>query len=116
MPAPLSQDYNEAIQDPGSAFQDPELRGGKVAINALGLPMPCSGNFADVYEVTGLSGAKWAVKCFTREVPGLQERYHQISLHLAKAKLPFTVDFQYQPQGIRIRERWHPILKMNWVE
>src|SRR5205085_618995 len=99
---PLSQDYNEAIQDPQSSFADPELCGGKAATNALGMPMPRSGNFADVYEVTGASGKKWAVKCFTRQVAGLQERYHEISLHLQKARMGFTVAFEYQPQGVEI--------------
>src|SRR5437763_16760449 len=51
MPWPLSQDYNEAIQNPGFAFHDPELKGGQAATNAIGLPAPRSGNFADVYEV-----------------------------------------------------------------
>jgi hypothetical protein len=116
MPWPLSQDYNEAVQSPDSSFIDPELRGGQAVTNALGMPMPRSGNFADVYEFIGASGAKWAVKCFTREVPGRQERYHQIDLHLLKVKLPFTVGFQYQPGGIRIHGKWYPILKMQWVE
>ena len=48
---PLSQDYNEAIQAPAANFADPDLRRGEAATNALGLPMPCSGNFADVYQV-----------------------------------------------------------------
>jgi hypothetical protein len=43
---PLSQDYNEAIQNPASSFADPELRAGEAATNALGMPMPSSGNFA----------------------------------------------------------------------
>ncbi|MBI3410133.1 MAG: hypothetical protein HY040_17460 [Planctomycetes bacterium] len=116
MPWPLSQDYNEAIQTPRISFADEELRGGEAVTNALGMPMPRSGNFADVYEFTGASGSKWAVKCFTREVAGLRERYHEISLCLQKAKLPFTVDFQYLPQGIRIHGQWCPILKMHWVE
>src|SRR5262245_6276377 len=116
MPWPLSQDYNEAIQSPGSSFADEELRGGEAATNALGMPLPRSGNFADVYEFIGASGGKWAIKCFTREVAGLQDRYHEISLCLQKAKLPFTVDFQYLPQGIRIHGQWYPILKMHWVE
>src|SRR5262245_44774865 len=63
MPWPLSQDYNEAIQSPDSSFADPELRGGHAVTNALGMPMPRSGNFADVYEFIGASGAKWAIKC-----------------------------------------------------
>src|SRR5262245_27459307 len=65
---PLSQDYNEAIQSPGRNFADPDLRGGEVAVNPLGLPLPCSGNFADVYQVRGADGQRWAVKCSTRAV------------------------------------------------
>jgi WD40 repeat protein len=113
---PLSQDYNEAIQNPASSFADPELRTGQAVTNALGMPMPRSGNFADVYEFQGASGAKWAIKCFTREVPGLRERYSEISKHLLQVKLPFTVDFQYLEQGLRIHGQWFPVLKMQWVE
>jgi len=72
---PLSQDYNEGVQLPLASFADPELRGGQAVTNALGIPVPRSGNFADVYEFRGASGAHWAVKCFTRHVRGLQERY-----------------------------------------
>jgi hypothetical protein len=114
---PLSQDYNEAIQDPAQSFHDAELRAGQPTLNALGLPMPRSGNFADVYEVHCPATAnKWAVKCFTREVPGLQQRYAAIGAHLAKLKLPFAVEFHYLEQGLRIRGQWCPILKMRWVE
>jgi hypothetical protein len=112
---PLSQDYNEAIQDPASAFCDAELRTGELRLNALGLPLPCSGNFADVYRVS-CPGSTWAVKCFTREVPGLQQRYSAVSRHLQEAALPFTVDFVFLEQGIRIRSQWFPVLKMRWVE
>ena len=93
MPWPLSQEYNEAVQSPDSSFSDAELRGGQATTNAMGMPMPRSGNFADVYEFTGASGTKWAIKCFTREVAGLQQRYEQIDLHLASVKLPFMVNF-----------------------
>jgi serine/threonine protein kinase len=113
---PLSQDYNEAVQDPAGSFADAELRAGRAAVNALGLPMPRSGNFADVYQFHGADGNKWAVKCFTREVPGLHERYTAISKHLRRAKLPFTVDFKYLEQGIQVHGQWFPILKMDWVE
>jgi WD40 repeat protein len=113
---PLSQDYNEAIQDPRGSFSDAELRTGEAVTNALGIPLPCSGNFADVYQVRCPSGARWAVKCFTREVHGLRERYHEISAYLRQVNLPFMVDFQYLEQGIRVRGRWYPILKMHWVE
>jgi WD40 repeat protein/serine/threonine protein kinase len=114
---PMSQDYNEAIQSPATNFADADLRQGKAAVNALGLPMPCSGNFADVYQVLcPATGNRWAVKCFTREVPGLHKRYSAIGEHLAQAQLPFTVEFVYLEQGIRIRGQWYQVLKMRWVE
>src|SRR6516162_4233094 len=96
---PLSQDYNEAVQNPHLCFADDELRAGQAATNALGLPLPRSGSFADVYELhCPATGRRWAVKCFTRQVPGLGERYAAISDHLRQARLPFTVDFQYLEQ------------------
>src|SRR5687767_11698463 len=114
---PVSQDYNEAIQDPQSSFADAELRGGEAVTNALGMPMPRSGNFADVYEFNcPATQSKWAIKCFTRHVSGLRERYMEISRSLIDARLPFAVEFQYLPQGIRVRGEWFPILKMRWVE
>lgn len=114
---PHSQDYNEAIQDPASCFADAELKQGEAAANELGLPAPCSGNFADVYAVTcATTNNKWAVKCFTREIAGLKERYREISSFLKQTPLPFMVDFTYLEQGIRVRGQWYPILKMRWVE
>ena len=113
---PLSQDYNEAIQSPASNFADPDLKCGEPATNALGIPMPCSGNFSDVYQVRCPDGSRWAVKCFTREAAGLRERYQEISKHLRQAQLPFIVDFTYLEQGIRVIGNWHPVLKMQWVD
>jgi len=57
-----------------------------------------------------------AVKCFTRETHGLRERYAEISRHLRQVRLPFTVDFDYLQQGIRVNGQWFPVLKMQWVE
>jgi hypothetical protein len=113
---PTSQDYNEAIQNPASSFLDPGLKGGEVAVNALGLPVPRSGNFADVYQFKGGDGKTWAIKCFTRRVAGLQERYAKIDEHIGRANFPFTVGFKYLSEGIRVRGEWFPVLKMEWVE
>jgi formylglycine-generating enzyme required for sulfatase activity len=78
--------------------------------------MPCSGSFADVYQVHGPDGRRWAVKCFTRQVLGQRERYAAISAHLGQARLRFTVEFQYLEQGIHVHGHWYPALKMDWVE
>jgi hypothetical protein len=115
VPWPTSQDYNEAVQNPAVCFADPELRRGRAAANSLGLPMPCSGNFADVYHVTGPGGA-WAVKCFTRQVAGLRERYAAVSTFLERARLRFMVDCRYLTEGVRVRGQWYPVVKMRWVD
>jgi WD40 repeat protein len=111
---PTSQDYNEAIQN-STSFADPTLKSGAVVVNALGLPVPRSGNFADVYEFKGGDGKTWALKCFTRKVAGLQDRYAKIDEHIGKANFPFTVGFNYLAEGIRFRGQWFPLLKMEWV-
>jgi hypothetical protein len=116
MPWPNSQDYNEAIQSPETSFADPELRQGEAVCNALGIPMPCSGNFADVYQFKCPATERtWAIKCFTRQVPGLRERYRHISQHLEMARLPFMVEFTFLEQGVKIHGDWFPLLKMKWV-
>jgi hypothetical protein len=113
---PLSQDYNEAVQSPATSFEDAELRAGQAVANALGIPLPRSGNFADVYEFVCPGGSRWAVKCFTREVAGLRERYAEVSRHLQQVRLPFTVEFTFLEHGVHVRGRWYPVLKMQWVE
>jgi hypothetical protein len=116
MPWPQATDYNGAIQCPPVCFCDPDLRQGQAEGDLFGLPRPHSGNFADVYQVRSPDGQAWAVKCFTREVPGRQERYAAISDHLASQSRPFIVDFRYLPEGIRVRGEWFPVVKMRWVE
>jgi hypothetical protein len=113
---PEPTEYNEAVQSPQVCFADDELRKGQPVTNALGLPVPCAGNFALVYQITGASGQSWAVKCFTREAPARQQRYQAISEHLRQAALPFMVDFRYLEQGIRVGGQWFPVVKMRWVE
>jgi hypothetical protein len=113
---PQPTDYNEAIQNPRVCFRDPQLQAGEVVADAIGVPRPHSGNFADVYQIRGANGSAWAIKCFTRQVGELQSRYQAISQHLQKGSPPFMVQFQYFAEGIRVGAKWYPILKMDWVE
>ncbi len=108
-------EYVEALQAPQRAFSDPSLRDAQVVVNRFGLPRPISGNFATVFEVETERG-KSAVRCFMREVTNQQERYAAIAAHLKQRSLPFMVNFEYLPEGIRVRGGWYPILKMDWAE
>src|SRR5436190_21269833 len=110
---PLSQDYNEAVQNLRSAVADPDLKAGTAVPGPLGLPLPRSGNFADVYQVRAADERMWALKCFTRPAAKLAERYRLIDAHLREARLPFTVGFQFLPEGVRIRGQWYPAPQME---
>lgn len=112
---PSRQDYQEALQAPEITFSDAELKGASPVCDNLGLPRAFSGQNATVFEMR--AGSKtWAVKCFAREVPDQQQRYAAISAHLERARLPYTVAFQFLPRGVNVAGSWHPILKMEWVE
>ncbi len=112
---PSPQDYSEAVQNPRTAFYDLELQQGSPQLNRLGLPRPRSGSFATVYKI--LSGTRnWAVRCFLHPVSDQQERYGEISAHLAKIRLPYLVQFNFLTQGIKVPKQVCPILKMEWVE
>ncbi|HPM81032.1 MAG TPA: SUMF1/EgtB/PvdO family nonheme iron enzyme [Candidatus Anammoximicrobium sp.] len=101
------------------SFRDQELIAGQPASNALGLPTIWTGNFASVFHVQGTTPQQnWALKCFTKDKPGLQERYREIHAHLEqqRQRLPFMVGFSYLPEEVLVRGQRYPLLKMDWVE
>ena len=117
MSLPQAAEYGEAIQDLPANFCDPEIRAGRTSTGLLGQPLIWNGNFAAVFQVCGTApGQKWALKCFTRQVKGLQERYRRIDAHLRQQPLPFMVGFRYLPDEVLVRGQRFPVLKMDWVE
>ncbi len=113
---PLPQDFNEAVQNPATAFADPDLKSGQTIVGPTGLPLPRSGNFADVYQVRSANDRDWAVKCFTRPVTGLEQRYQKVDEALRKAGLPFTIGFTFLTEGVFVHGKWTPAVKMEWVD
>lgn len=115
---PTASDYVEALQHPGTCFVQPELKTASILGSKFGIPTPAAaGSYAVVFKL-GISGVPWAVKCFVSEVPDQHERYAAISQHLAAAKLPHIVGFEYIPNAIRLSRfpnRTFPILKMEWI-
>src|SRR5262249_10198130 len=112
---PSPQDFNEAVQTPGTTYSDHDLRSGQVELTALGLPRPQTGNFASVYHVDCVE-KQWAVRCFLRDIPDQQERYRHIERTLQELNLWCFVSFDYVAEGVRIHGEWFPILKMEWAE
>ncbi|GIV59390.1 MAG: hypothetical protein KatS3mg043_0479 [Rhodothermaceae bacterium] len=107
--------YQEAVQHPATAFLDPALQQARPEEQAWGLPRVVTGTFAAVFPMQGRTG-RWAVKCFLTDVPEQARRYRAVARHLAAHPLSCTVDFDYQPEGIRVGTAIFPVLKMAWVE
>ena len=112
---PTMTDYQEAVQAPRICFSDKQLAAGTAVVNKLGLPRPICGQFASVYEIES-GGARWAIKCFLRNIPDLHNRYAKIAAHIGTVELPYFVTFDYLRKGIRIRGDVYPIVKMEWDE
>ncbi|MCC6750135.1 MAG: hypothetical protein IT371_20885 [Deltaproteobacteria bacterium] len=111
---PLASDFSDALQNPRSAFRVPALQQGAPTRNPYGLPIAISGAFASVYKVKCGQRA-YAVRCFLSPDAERQQRYQQISAHLAAARLPELVSFEYVREGVRVRNGWYPIVQMDWV-
>lgn len=114
MSYPTLEQYNEKFQSPQLALTDPELKQGSVATTGLGLPLALCGGFALTYTIKSGS-KKHAVRCFHKQSNALEERYVSISNRLKILRSPYFVDFEFQPQGIRVAGKSFPIVKMAWA-
>jgi predicted flap endonuclease-1-like 5' DNA nuclease len=118
---PSGAEYMTAVQNPAVSFRDPDLCVAKPQLTRLGMPKPISGNFASVFDLSAPDGRRFAVKCFTRDVPDQRERYEAISRHLAGIapgglSQPWKMDFEFLPEEVLVNGRRWPVMKMAWVE
>lgn len=119
---PSGAAYAEALQHTQLCFQHPELKGARPELTKLGLPRAISGAFASVFSLTSAtSGRRYAVKCFTRQVPDQERRYQAISTRLAqldstRLSQPWNLGFEYLPDAISVGKERYPVLKMEWIE
>ncbi len=114
MTYPTLEQYNEAFQHPQLALADPDLKKGAIATTGLGLPLALCGGFALTYTVT-TGGAKYAVRCFHKQSNALEKRYSAISNRLKSLRSPYFLDFEFQPQGVRVNGKTFPVVKMAWA-
>lgn len=112
---PNPNDFCEAIQNPKTSLSDPSLKGSQVQLNMLGYPRVASGMFASVFEMRD-GEKRWALRCFNHDPKEKADRYTLISKSILSDKLSYTVDFDYQKNGILVNSAWYPVLKMDWVE
>jgi hypothetical protein len=119
MPAwPTQSDYKDSLQNPDTAFRDPDLKQSQAERSPMGVPRARSGAFASVYKMTGPKGTV-ALKLFNFPNEDRALRYQAVSDYLEKElgpkKPPCVVKFQYHLEGIRVGKGWFPTLTMTWV-
>ena len=112
---PRGDEYIAAVQNPRSAFNDVDLKDCTPEGDRFGIPKPYSGGFTATFHLAS-RGREWAVRCFTRAISDLQERYAAIDQFLGRSNERFFVGTFYLSQGIRIGGNWYPIIKMQWVK
>jgi hypothetical protein len=116
---PIQSDYKDALQNPDTAFRDPDLKQSTAERNLMGVPRPRSGAFASVYKMSGPQGTV-ALKLFNFPNDDRAQRYKAVSDYLEQTlgpkKPPCLVTFQYHLEGIRVGKGWFPTLTMAWVE
>ena len=114
MPHPTGRQYQTAVQNPARAFSDQDLAQASAECYANGMPRPYPGGFATTFLMRG-RGAEWAVRCFTRPVALLENRYRIIGRFLANTKPAFCVKAELISGGLQIDGVRHPIIKMDWL-
>jgi serine/threonine protein kinase len=114
LPKPTLQEYQEAIQRPDLCFKDGDLKNGKPVSGVFGLPKVISGGFAGVFQIKK-GNKSYAARCFLRDVGDIEKRYKAIQDFLKRKRIPYFVKFEYIDQGILVKGKKHPILKMEWV-
>jgi hypothetical protein len=106
----------EAIQSPRACFSLADLRRAEAVVDPLGLPAVHAGNFAYVFKLHLPNGDVIAARCFARYLSDRQRRYSLMARYLGEQCLGYLTDFAYEPRGIRVRDAWYPILRMEWVD
>jgi DNA-binding NarL/FixJ family response regulator len=113
---PKLQEYHAAIIKAEADFED-ELRGLRVqrhptfSWDAWGR----AGNFGVVFKIES-DAVAYALKIFYKPQHDRKLRYRFIDQHLRNIPMPRRlVSFAYDETGIRINDRDHPTLRMDWA-
>lgn len=115
MALPRGDEYSEAVQNPMLNFFDKELQTCKVETTHLGLPKPYSGGFTTTYKLQSKMN-HWAVRCFTRDISDLRQRYKAIGNFQNKNHCEFLVEANFLRKGILVNNQYYSVIKMKWQE
>lgn len=107
-PWPHERHYRDAVINCAESFQDPELKNAVPVLTEYG-----KGPNGIVFHMRCLN-RRIAVKCFFHHADERKARYEELSRALVGPAQRYFVEFEYQPEGIKVGNYWYPILKMEW--
>lgn len=109
------EEVNHSIQVPSKCFSDDDLSNGTLVREKSAGTRIASDASSWVYKID--SGTQqWAVRVPPRAITRLKKRYTSITRHLALYCLPFFAYTRYISQGIHVRGKWYPVIKMEWID
>jgi predicted Ser/Thr protein kinase len=106
---PRFDQYKQALSDPLTALGNLEVRQGKLIPETKGL-----GTNGFVFHFR-CATRHVAVKCFKSYVPDRQKRFEAIHKYIKGEARRYFLDFQYEPEGVRVGDYWYPALFMEWL-
>ncbi|MDF5718135.1 MAG: hypothetical protein PUP93_30785, partial [Rhizonema sp. NSF051] len=114
-------DFIRAIKHPQISFKGlrPDLTNGKAVLDKHGIPCSAYGGFGCVikYETFVPKHKLWGIKCYNVLPPGLEEHYGKVTKYLNNCPAKrYFLEVSFSTDGIRVKDKVYPILKMEWSE
>lgn len=110
---PNKSEYLTIMENP-SLLKSSELQGGCV-VKRNGTTVRYVGGYCIVFPFERKKG-KCAVRCWHAGLNDMQSKVKKISEKLKCLKLPYFVNFQYEPNGVASTKGIQPIVIMDWVD
>lgn len=107
-------DIVQNVQVP-QLIQDEYISCGKPVLDNRGRPLHYTGGFAVVFPFD-INGERWAFRCWSADIGGIEQRLLVLSDELTKLRLPFFCDFTYVPHGIVVNGVSYPSTRMKWID
>ena len=112
---PSNLDYDTAVNHLDRFVLDPMFKGGiprRIKGSQLEL---YSGGYSRVFPVI-VSNTTYALRCWIADVGNAAYRYQEIENYLKCNPLPYFVEFAYVEEGILVKGKKYPIIRMEWVD
>lgn len=118
-PWPAKQQYASAVRRPGTVFSHPRLADCEIQLSGNGMPLTSTGRNAIVFAARTRDGERIAIRCMSREPASGGERYRALAAHRHAKPVDHgspLVEAEWVEHGIRLSDRWWPVVLMPWIE